>query len=99
MSAKSLSQLQNLSPIFWLKQWLESVEVDNAERAHFIDDHIPSACPFARDVILFGHKWFSIPPMCKLNPTYEQLMMLKFKAQCYLADHPDADHSDQLCHG
>jgi Mo-dependent nitrogenase C-terminus len=34
---------------------------------------------------LLGHK-FHIPAMCKLNPAYEQLVELRFKALCFLAD-------------
>jgi hypothetical protein len=47
---------------------------------------IPAQCPFERDVKLFGHKIVHIPPLCKLNPIYEQLVGLRFRALSYLAD-------------
>ena len=47
---------------------------------------IPSQCPFERDVTLFGKKVVHIPPMCKLNPLYEQLVGLRFRALSHLAD-------------
>ncbi len=65
---------------------LEAIEIHNAEMARFFCRIIPSQCPFERDVRWFGRTLFHIPPMCKLNPFYQQLMELRFKALCYLAD-------------
>jgi hypothetical protein len=65
---------------------LDAVEIDNAQLAHFICRWIPAQCPFERDVQVFGRVLFHIPPMCKLNPLYEQFVGLRFKALCYLAD-------------
>lgn len=85
MTSFTQFQKQNniLSPI---RQWLESIEINNAKLAHSLCKLIPSQCPFERDVAVFGKKLFHIPPMCKLNPFYEQVVGLRFKALCYLAD-------------
>jgi hypothetical protein len=72
-----------LSPI---RQWLDSLQIHNAELAHTLCKLIPAQCPFERDIMLFGRKLFHIPPMCKLNPLYEEVVSLRFKAMCYLAD-------------
>lgn len=69
-----------------IRQWLESIEIHNSKLAHFLCKSIPAQCPFERDITLFGRKLFHIPPMCKLNPLYEQVVSLRFKALCYLAD-------------
>lgn len=69
-----------------LRRWLDSVEVHNPQLAHRLCQLIPSQCPFERDVVLFGRKLFHIPPMCKLNPLYEEVVGLRFRALCYLAD-------------
>ncbi|HYW18745.1 MAG TPA: Mo-dependent nitrogenase C-terminal domain-containing protein [Nodularia sp. (in: cyanobacteria)] len=69
-----------------VRQWLESREIHSAKLAHFLCKSIPAQCPFETDVKLFGHQLFHIPAMCKLNPLYEQLVSLRFKALCYLAD-------------
>lgn len=69
-----------------LRQWLNQVEISNPKLAHRLCKLIPAQCPFERDVKLFGHKLFHIPPMCKLNPLYEEVVMLRFRALCYLAD-------------
>jgi hypothetical protein len=69
-----------------LRQWLNQVEISNPKLAHRLCKLIPAQCPFERDVKLFGHKLFYIPPMCKLNPLYEEVVMLRFRALCYLAD-------------
>lgn len=77
------SQSDFLSPI---RQWLDSQEVRNPKLAHSLCKLIPAQCPFERDIVVFGRKLFHIPPMCKLNPLYEQVVTLRFKALCYLAD-------------
>ncbi|MFB8787273.1 MAG: Mo-dependent nitrogenase C-terminal domain-containing protein [Potamolinea sp.] len=76
-----------------LRQWLESLEVNNPKLAHRLCKLIPAQCPFERDVKLFGRTLFHIPPMCKLNPLYEEVVMLRFRALCYLADECGEDIS------
>ncbi len=69
-----------------LRQWLDKIEIDDPEIARFLSNVIPAQCPFERDIILFGRKVGHIPPLCKLNPFYEQLVGLRFRALCYLVD-------------
>ena len=79
-------QQRKLDLLLPLRRWLDSVEVRNPQLAHRLCQLIPSQCPFERDVVLFGRKLFHIPPMCKLNPLYEEVVSLRFRALCYLAD-------------
>ncbi|GAA6620740.1 hypothetical protein NUACC26_065580 [Scytonema sp. NUACC26] len=69
-----------------LRNWLDSLDIQNRKLARFIAQTIPAQCPFERDVVLFGRKIAHIPPMCKLNPLYDQFVGLRFRALCYLAD-------------
>ncbi|MFN6571494.1 nitrogenase [Nostoc minutum NIES-26] len=69
-----------------LRHWLESIEIQNQEVAHLLCKIIPAYCPFERNITLFGKKLFHIPPLCKLNPLYEQVVSLRFKSLSYLAD-------------
>jgi hypothetical protein len=69
-----------------MRSWLDQVDVHDAKIAHRLCRMIPSQCPFERDVTLFGHTLFHIPPMCKLNPLYDEVVALRFRALCYLAD-------------
>jgi tellurite resistance protein len=69
-----------------LRVWLDSMEIHDPKVAHFLCKMIPPQCPFERDVKLFGHKVVHIPPLCKLNPLYEQLVGLRFRSLSYLAD-------------
>lgn len=69
-----------------LRQRLDRVEICNPKLAHRLCQLIPAQCPFERDVTLFGRKLFHIPPMCKFNPLYEEVVALRFRALCYLAD-------------
>jgi hypothetical protein len=72
-----------LSPI---RQLLNNTKIDNPKFARFLCRLIPAQCPFERDINLFGRTLFHIPPMCKLNPFYEEFVMLRFRALSYLAD-------------
>jgi tellurite resistance protein len=76
-----------------VRVWLDGMEVHDPRVARFICKMIPAQCPFERDVVLFGRKIVHIPPMCKLNPLYEQLVGLRFRALSYLADDVGEDVS------
>lgn len=69
-----------------VKDWLEGMEVKDPRLAKFVCKVIPPQCPFERDINLFGRKVAHIPPLCKLNPLYEQFTMLRFRSLSYLAD-------------
>jgi hypothetical protein len=93
---KSLSQgspkrkFDILQPV---RRWLENVKIQNPELAHRLCQLIPAQCPFERDVKFLGRTLFHIPPMCKLNPLYEEVVGLRFRALCYLADECGEDIS------
>jgi tellurite resistance protein len=80
---KSKSSVDVLYPV---KDWLEEMEVKDPRLAKFICRVIPPQCPFERDINLFGRKIAHIPPLCKLNPLYEQFTLLRFRSLSYLAD-------------
>ncbi len=69
-----------------LRQWMDGIQISDRQLAHRLCKLIPAQCPFERDVKLFSKTLFHIPPMCKLNPLYEELVGLRFRALCYLAD-------------
>jgi hypothetical protein len=82
-----------LNPIrHWLNRWT----VNDFRMAHRICQLIPSQCPFERDIKLFGYTVAHIPPLCKLNPLFEEVASLRFRALCYLADECGEDVS-QYC--
>lgn len=72
-----------LAPV---QHWLDGLEMHDPRIARFLCKMIPPQCPFERDITLFNRKVVHIPPMCKLNPLYEQLVGLRFRALSYLAD-------------
>lgn len=81
ISAKPAIDL--LAPV---RQWLDKIEVKEAGFAHFLCKQIPSQCPFERRVQFKGRTLLYIPPLCKLNPVYNEVVALRFRALCYLAD-------------
>jgi len=86
-------QIDALRP---LREWLDGLDIEDPRVARFLCKMIPSQCPFERDVTLFGHKIVHIPPMCKINPLYEQLVGLRFRALSYLADKCGEDVSPYI---
>ncbi|MGD1918963.1 MAG: Mo-dependent nitrogenase C-terminal domain-containing protein [Pleurocapsa sp.] len=72
--------------LYPIKDWLEGMEVKDPRLAKFVCKVIPPQCPFERDINLFGRTIAHIPPLCKLNPLYEQFTMLRFRSLSYLAD-------------
>lgn len=92
---------RSVSKSYWnilqpLRERVDSIQVRDRQLAHRLCKLIPSQCPFERDVKLFGKTLFHIPPMCKLNPLYEEVVGLRFRAMCYLADECGEDVS-QYC--
>lgn len=92
-SQPSQSAIDLLRPV---RRWLDNMKVSDRQLAHRLCQMIPSQCPFERDVNLFGKTLLHIPPMCKLNPLYEEVVSLRFRALCYLADECGEDVS-QYC--
>lgn len=92
--AKALATMtQQLNVLKPVRNWLDEMEIKTPYTARFLCKLIPPQCPFERDIVLFGHKVVHIPPMCKLNPLYEQLVGLRFRALSYLADECKEDIS------
>lgn len=77
-----------------IRNWLDELKIHDPKVARFLCKMIPAQCPFERDVKLFGRKIVHIPPMCKINPVYEQLVGLRFRALSYLADECHEDVSN-----
>jgi hypothetical protein len=69
-----------------IAQGLAAIEIHSPQVARLLCKLIPASCPFERDIRVLGHTLFHIPPLCKLNPFYEQIVELRFKALSYLAD-------------
>lgn len=74
-----------------VKDWLDGMEIKDPRVARFVCRVIPPQCPFERDINLFGRTVAHIPPLCKINPLYEQFNTLRFRSLSYLADECDED--------
>jgi Mo-dependent nitrogenase C-terminus len=86
----SLPSFQHPASDFYLlkllKQWLDQLEIHDRRIAQRIVKSIPAQCPFEHNITCFGRSIVHIPPLCKLNPIYEQLAGLRFRALCCLAE-------------
>jgi Mo-dependent nitrogenase C-terminus len=69
-----------------IRKWLTSIEIQNSQVAQLLCRIIPASCPFERDIKLFDFTLAHIPPLCKLNPFYDQIIELRFKSLTYLAN-------------
>ncbi len=54
--------------------------------AQTVVELIPSQCPFERNISILGVTTLHIPPLCKLNPFYNDLMELRYNALNALVD-------------
>lgn len=87
---KSKTTFDLLKP---LRQKIDNFEILKSQTAHLIAKLIPSQCPFERTIMIFGHAIIQIPPLCKFNPLYEELVFLRFRALCFLVDRCGEDIS------
>lgn len=85
-SRQSGRSKRSLNLIRALRRWIDQVNINNPHLAHWICRMIPTQCPFERDIVILGQTVAHIPPLCKLNPFYEEVVSLRFRALCYLAD-------------
>ncbi|MBD2177623.1 Mo-dependent nitrogenase C-terminal domain-containing protein [Pseudanabaena sp. FACHB-1998] len=82
-SPQSKPSLDLLKP---LRNKLDNFVIRKSQTAHLIAKLIPAQCPFERTIKLFGHAIIHIPPLCKLNPLYDEFVGLRFRALCFLVD-------------
>ncbi len=92
MQPKSVKSFR-FRPLKPIRQWLDTLEISDRKMASTIAALIPAQCPFERTIKLFGRTVLYIPPLCKLNPFYEELVGLRFRSLCYLADECGEDIS------
>ncbi len=90
---RAVGQTFALNPFRPIRQWVSHLRVETPRRAHRVAELIPAQCPFERDIVLWGRPIAHIPPLCKLNPLYDELVELRFRALCYLADECGEDIS------
>ena len=91
--APAKTKLDVLHPV---KDWLDEMDIQDPKLARFLCKVIPPQCPFERDINLFGRTIAHIPPLCKLNPLYEQFVGLRFRSLSYLADDCGEDISEYI---
>ena len=84
--SNSLPKRFSLDLLRPLRNWVNAFNINTPQRAHRIARLIPAQCPFERDIVVLGKPIAHIPPLCKLNPLYEETVALRFRALCYLAD-------------
>jgi hypothetical protein len=73
-------------PLQTIRHKLESIEIHSSRMAQFLCKLIPASCPFEREIKIGDRTLAHIPPLCKLNPLYDQLVELRFKSLVYLAE-------------
>jgi Mo-dependent nitrogenase C-terminus len=88
----NFTHISRIALLSLIRQSLDQIDIQNPKIANWICQLIPSQCPFARDIKLWGDRLvLHIPPLCKLNPFYDELMGLRFRALSYLADECNQD--------
>ncbi|MBN3907032.1 MAG: Mo-dependent nitrogenase C-terminal domain-containing protein [Nostoc sp. NMS1] len=72
--------------LYPIKKWLESLQIRQPKMARLLCKIIPASCPFEREIKLLNRTIAYIPPLCKLNPFYDQIVEIRFKSLSYLAN-------------
>ena len=75
-----LTVIQKINLLGLARNQLETIEINRPEVAKLICTLIPARCPFEREIKWCDRTLIRIPPLCKLNPFYEQLVSLRFKS-------------------
>jgi hypothetical protein len=83
----------SFAPLKPIRQWLDGIEICDRDTAHVLCSVIPAQCPFERTLKFWGRTILYIPPLCKLNPFYDEVVGLRFRSLCYLADECGEDIS------
>jgi Mo-dependent nitrogenase C-terminus len=78
-----LNGIDLLAPV---RRCLNCLEIRDVNLAKWLCQILPAQCPFERNLKLWGGVTAHIPPLCKLNPLYDEIVNLRFRALCYLAD-------------
>jgi len=71
---------------------MQSFIIRSPKIARLICQLVPAQCPFERN-IKFGNIFVHIPPLCKLNPFYNEIVRLRFLCLSYLAEECGEDVS------
>lgn len=79
-----------------LRRWIDAIQVSDRHFAHWLCRLIPCACPFEHTFTLFGRAYHT-PPLCKLNPLYNEFVSLRFRALSYLSDVCGEDVTRYIC--
>ncbi|MBD2339678.1 Mo-dependent nitrogenase C-terminal domain-containing protein [Calothrix sp. FACHB-156] len=82
--------------LFPLRQWVNQIQVCDRNTAHLICQVIPCCCPFERNIKFLTYT-IHIPPLCKLNPLYDEFVALRFRSLSYLADECAEDITKYIC--
>ena len=93
-TALNNSSVKKTFDLFQPLRWeINKIKIQEPKLARRLCQLIPAQCPFERKIKLFGRTLLRIPPLCKLNPLYEEVVALRFRALCYLADECGEDIS------
>jgi len=92
-TANHCPQRMTFDPLKPVRQRLDGLKINDPKLAKLICQTIPARCPFERTITLFNRTLLRIPPLCKLNPIYEELVAIRFRALCYLTDECGEDVS------
>lgn len=92
-SASAFLKNHVFHPFKPFRHWLNNLTISDPIIAHRVIRLVPAQCPFERDLVMFGRTLGHIPPMCKLNPFYDEVVGLRFRALCFLADECGEDVS------
>lgn len=82
--------------LYPFEQFLDNFAIKDRKTALMVCQLIPGECPFARTLSLPGGRLLRIPPLCKINPLYDSLISLRFRALNWLAEWGEAGDVESI---
>jgi hypothetical protein len=79
-----------------IRRWIDGIEVSTPRLAHLLCKLIPCTCPFEHKFTVLGYG-FHTPPLCEINPFYNEFVFLRFRALSYLSDVCGEDVEKYIC--
>lgn len=79
-----------------IRRWIDGIEVNSPRLAHWLCQVIPCTCPFEHRFTIFGI-FFHTPPLCEINPFYNEFVFLRFRALNYLSEVCGEDVTKYIC--
>ncbi len=80
-----------IQPLAPFRAWINRIEVHQSWFARWVCRLVPNVCSRGYDLRCLGYTILHLPSLCKLNPLYDELLDLRFRAAEFLYEQSGSD--------